>query len=41
MAGSRKVFAIHPGEILKIEFMEPMGIERLPTGEGPQPSRDL
>ncbi len=26
MAGSRKVFAIHPGEILKIEFMEPMGM---------------
>jgi addiction module HigA family antidote len=22
----RKVFAVHPGEILKTEFMEPMGI---------------
>src|SRR5450631_133704 len=26
MAKSRKVFAIHPGEILKTEFMEPMGV---------------
>lgn len=26
MAKSKKVFAIHPGEILKTEFMEPMGI---------------
>lgn len=26
MAKSRKVFAIHPGEILKTEFMEPMGL---------------
>jgi len=24
MAKSRKVFAVHPGEILKTEFMEPM-----------------
>jgi antitoxin HigA-1 len=23
---SRKIFAIHPGEILKTEFMEPMGM---------------
>jgi addiction module HigA family antidote len=23
---SRRVFAIHPGEILKTEFMEPMGL---------------
>lgn len=26
MARSKKVFAIHPGEILKTEFMEPMGV---------------
>ena len=26
MAKSRKVFALHPGEILKTEFMEPMGV---------------
>lgn len=26
MPKSKKVFAIHPGEILKAEFMEPMGI---------------
>src|SRR5580692_11370771 len=26
MAKSKKVFAIHPGEILKTEFMEPMGL---------------
>jgi addiction module HigA family antidote len=26
MARSRKVFAVHPGEILKAEFMEPMGM---------------
>lgn len=26
MAKSKKLFAIHPGEILKTEFMEPMGI---------------
>jgi addiction module HigA family antidote len=26
MANSRKVFAVHPGEILKTEFMEPMGV---------------
>src|SRR5271165_6519479 len=26
MAKSRKVFAVHPGEILKNEFMEPMGV---------------
>src|SRR4029077_18715554 len=25
-AKSRKVFAVHPGEILKTEFMEPMGL---------------
>jgi antitoxin HigA-1 len=25
MAKSRKVFAVHPGDILKTEFMEPMG----------------
>jgi addiction module HigA family antidote len=23
---TRKVFAVHPGEILKTEFMEPMGV---------------
>lgn len=27
MANSRKVFAVHPGEILKTEFMEPMGVD--------------
>jgi antitoxin HigA-1 len=26
MTKSRKVFAIHPGEILKTEFMQPMGV---------------
>jgi addiction module HigA family antidote len=26
MARSRKVFAVHPGEILKTEFMEPMNV---------------
>jgi addiction module HigA family antidote len=26
MGKSRKVFAVHPGEILKTEFMEPMGV---------------
>jgi addiction module HigA family antidote len=26
MAKSRKIFAVHPGEILKTEFMEPMGV---------------
>ena len=26
MAKSKKVFAVHPGEILKAEFMEPMGL---------------
>ncbi len=26
MAKSRKVFAIHPGDILKTEFMEPMNV---------------
>jgi addiction module HigA family antidote len=26
MARSNKVFAIHPGEILKTEFIEPMGL---------------
>ena len=24
--GSNKVFAVHPGDILKTEFMEPMGV---------------
>jgi addiction module HigA family antidote len=26
MARSRKAFAVHPGEILKTEFMEPLGV---------------
>jgi addiction module HigA family antidote len=26
MAKTKKIFAVHPGEILKVEFMEPMGI---------------
>ncbi len=26
MSRTKKVFAIHPGEILKTEFMEPMGV---------------
>ena len=26
MAKTRKVFAVHPGEILRTEFMEPMGV---------------
>jgi len=26
MSRANKVFAVHPGEILKAEFMEPMGV---------------
>jgi addiction module HigA family antidote len=26
MAKSKKMFAVHPGEILKTEFMKPMGV---------------
>jgi addiction module HigA family antidote len=26
MAKPKRVFAVHPGEILKTEFMEPMGV---------------
>jgi antitoxin HigA-1 len=26
MVRSRKVFAVHPGEILKTEFMQPLGV---------------
>ena len=26
MAKSNRVFAVHPGDILKTEFMEPMGM---------------
>ena len=26
MAKAKKAFAVHPGEILKTEFMEPMGV---------------
>jgi addiction module HigA family antidote len=26
MAKARKIFAVHPGEILQTEFMEPMGV---------------
>ena len=26
MAKARKVFAVHPGDILKTEFMEPLGV---------------
>jgi antitoxin HigA-1 len=26
MSKARKTFAVHPGEILKTEFMEPMGV---------------
>jgi antitoxin HigA-1 len=26
MPKSRRIFAVHPGEILKTEFMEPMGV---------------
>src|SRR5208282_6879302 len=26
MSKTRKVFAVHPGEILKTEFMDPMGV---------------
>jgi addiction module HigA family antidote len=26
MAKARRIFAVHPGEILKTEFMEPMGV---------------
>lgn len=26
MAKSTRIFAVHPGEILKTEFMEPMGV---------------
>ena len=26
MSKTRRIFAVHPGEILKTEFMEPMGV---------------
>jgi antitoxin HigA-1 len=26
MAKARRIFAVHPGEVLKTEFMEPMGL---------------
>jgi hypothetical protein len=26
MPQARRVFAVHPGEVLKTEFMEPMGV---------------
>src|SRR5882762_8088661 len=26
MARAKRIFAVHPGEILKTEFMEPMGV---------------
>jgi hypothetical protein len=29
MAKSKKVFAVHPGEILKTEFMEPMAVSAM------------
>ena len=32
MAKSRKVFAVHPGEILKFEFMEPLGLSGYALG---------
>ena len=32
MAKSRKVFAVHPGDILKTEFMEPMGVSAYALG---------
>jgi len=34
MSGSRKTFAIHPGEILKTEFMEPMGLSAYELAKG-------
>ena len=33
MARLKKVFAVHPGEILKTEFMEPMGVSAYELAE--------
>ncbi|HTR26927.1 MAG TPA: HigA family addiction module antitoxin [Terriglobales bacterium] len=35
MSRSKKVFAVHPGEILKTEFMEPMGISAYVLAKAP------
>ncbi len=32
MAQTNKIFAVHPGEILKTEFMEPMGVRPPSSG---------
>jgi antitoxin HigA-1 len=34
MTKTRKVFAVHPGEILKSEFMEPMGVSGYELAKG-------
>jgi addiction module HigA family antidote len=34
MARVRKVFAVHPGEILRTEFMEPMGVSAYRLAKG-------
>ncbi len=34
MGKSRRAFAVHPGEILKTEFMEPMGVSAYALAKG-------
>lgn len=34
MARLKKVFAVHPGEILRTEFMEPMGLSAYALAKG-------
>jgi antitoxin HigA-1 len=34
MAKSKRAFAVHPGEILKTEFMEPMGVTAYQLAKG-------
>jgi len=33
MMKSKRIFAVHPGEILKTEFMEPMGVSAYALGK--------
>ncbi len=35
MDTSKKVFAVHPGEILKTEFMDPMGVSAYALAKAP------
>jgi plasmid maintenance system antidote protein VapI len=34
MGKAKKAWTVHPGEILKTEFMEPMKITAYPLGKG-------